>query len=300
VDCHPRFGAGEPGAVAHRRAGRELHGVGAVLCALGTRAHARAWDPPGAGFTFARSGVEPKSFAALAADGVRVGELACARLGKAKLAVLGVSAGTIVGLHMVQRRPDVFSGYVGSGQIVDWPRQDASSYSLLLDRARATNNAAMLAELTAIGPPPYASSATDALKSKYAGAPTPSEAAAFEELLPLIGAARKGEPPNAPYRAPGLRWPEPFARSLAAYTALRAEIVAFDARRLGTSFSLPLCFIQGADDVFTVTSQVERYAAQLAAPHVELLRVPGAGHSAFLLRAEMLALLVRHVLPRLA
>jgi pimeloyl-ACP methyl ester carboxylesterase len=127
------------------------------------------WDPPGAGFTFARSGVETKSIAALAADGVRVGELACARLGKAKLAVLGVSAGTIVGLHMVQRRPEVFSAYVGSGQIVDWPRQDALSYSLLLERARATGNVAMLAELSAIGPPPYTDSATDAVKSKYAG-----------------------------------------------------------------------------------------------------------------------------------
>lgn len=258
------------------------------------------WDPPGAGFTFAQSGAEPKSIAALAADGARVGEIACARLGKAKLAVLGVSAGSIVGLHMAQRRPEVFSAYVGSGQIVDWPRQDALSYSLLLERARATGNAAMLAELTAIGPPPYADSATDAVKSKYAGAPTPSEAAAFAELMPLIGAALQGEPVEARYLAPGLRWPEPFARSLAAYTALRAQIVSFAARRLGSTFSLPLFFIQGADDVFTVTAEVERYAAELAAPHVELLRVPGAGHSAFLLRDEMLALLVRHVRPRLA
>jgi pimeloyl-ACP methyl ester carboxylesterase len=258
------------------------------------------WDPPGAGFTFARSGAEPKSFATLAADGARVGELACARLGKAKLAVLGVSAGTIVGLHMAQSRPDVFSAYVGSGQIVDWPRQDALSHALLLERARATGNVAMLAELTALGPPPYADSTADAVKSKYAGAPTPSEAAAFAQLVPLMGAALQGEPAAAPYLAAGLRWPEPFARALAAYTALRAEIVSFDARRLGSTFSLPLCFIQGADDLFTVTAEVERYAAELSAPHVELVRVPGAGHSAFLLREEMLALLVRYVRPWLA
>jgi pimeloyl-ACP methyl ester carboxylesterase len=258
------------------------------------------WDPPGAGFTFACSGAEPKSVAALAADGARVGELACARLGKAKLAVLGVSAGTIVGLHMAQSRPDLFSAYVGSGQIVDWPRQDALSYALLLERARAAGNVAMLKELTALGPPPYRDSATDAVKSKYAGAPTRTEAAAFAELMPLIDAALRGEPAEAPYLAPGLRWPEPFARSLAAYTALRAEIVSFDARRLGSTFSLPLCFIQGMDDVFTVTAEVERYAAELSASHVELVRVPGAGHSPFLLRDEMLALLARHVRPWLA
>jgi pimeloyl-ACP methyl ester carboxylesterase len=214
--------------------------------------------------------------------------------------LLGVSAGTIVALHMAQRRPELFSAYVGSGQIVDWRRQDALSYSLLLERARTTGNAPMLAELKAIGPPPYADSATDAVKSKYAGAPTLNEAAAFAELMPLIGAALQATPAPAPYLAPDLCWPEPFARSLAAYTALRAEIVSFDARRLGSTFSLPLCFIQGAEDVFTVTSEVERYAAQLTAPHVELLQVPGAGHSAFLLRDEMLALLVRQLRPRLA
>ena len=257
------------------------------------------WDPPGAGFTFARSGTEPESVAALAADGVRVAQIACAKLGIRKLALLAVSAGTIVGLHMARRRPGVFSAYVGSGQVVDWPRQDASSYSLLLERARAAGNTAMLAELTRIGPPPYADSASDAVKSKYAGEPTPSEAANFAELLPLVGAAVRGLPAAAPYVAPGLRWPDPFARSLAAYTALRAEIVSFDARRLGSRFALPLSFFQGADDLFTVTSEVERYAAALTAPRVELVRVPGAGHSAFLLRDEMLALLLRHVRPLL-
>jgi pimeloyl-ACP methyl ester carboxylesterase len=258
------------------------------------------WDPPGAGFTFARSGREVVSLEQLVADALVVVEHACARLDVRKLALLASSGGTVVGLEMVKRRPELFSAYVGSGQVVDWPRQDTLSYELLMQRARATGSDAMLHELEAIGPPPYADAATDAVKSKYAGAPTPREAPAYAEVGPLVAAALRGAPAGASYLAPGLQWPEPRARSFAAYSAVRSGLVGFDARRLGLAFDVPLFFLQGADDTFTVSSEVERYAAELAAPHVAYVAIPGAGHAAMLLRHELLALLRRHVIPLLA
>jgi proline iminopeptidase len=258
------------------------------------------WDPPGAGFTFARSGAEATTIAHLVADGIAVAEVACARLGVRKLALLCFSGGTIVGLEMAKRRPDLFAAYVGNGQVVDWARQDALSYELLLQRARALADATMLQELEAIGPPPYADTATDAVKSKYAGAPTPREALAFADFGPLIGAAMQGVPAGAHYLAAGLHWPEPRARSFAAYAALRAEIVAFDARRLGYAFVVPMFFLQGADDVFTVSSEVQAYAAELVAPQVEYVRIAEAGHAALLLRHELRALLEQHVRPILS
>jgi pimeloyl-ACP methyl ester carboxylesterase len=257
------------------------------------------WDQPGGGFTFAKSGVEATTIARLVDDGLRVAEVARERLGVRKLALLGFSGGTIVGLNMVQRRPDLFSAYVGSGQIVDWRRQDSASYELLLTRARALDDDTMLRELDAIGPPPYADAATDAVKSKYAGAPTPREAPGFAELGSLIGAALQGVPAGASYYPPGLRWPDLMGRSFATYSALRTEIVGFDARRLGLSFGVPMFFLQGADDVFTVTAEVQAYAAELVAPHVEVVLIPEAGHSALLLRNEFLARLIEHVGPTL-
>jgi pimeloyl-ACP methyl ester carboxylesterase len=157
----------------------------------------------------------------------------------------------------------------------------------------------MVRELEAIGPPPYRNSATDAVKSKYAGAPTPREAAALAELGALIDAALQGTPTGATYPAPRLRWPDPRVRAFAAYDALRAEIVAFDARRLALRFALPLYFLQGDDDVFTVSSEVRAYAGELTAPHVEYVSIPQAGHAALFLRDELLALLERHVRPAL-
>lgn len=164
-----------------------------------------------------------------------------------------------------------------------------------MQRAHARSDAAMLADLAAIGAPPYAGSAADAVKSTYAGAPTPREAAAFAELARLARAALQGEPATASYLARGLPWPEPFARSLAVYTALRAEIVSFDARKLGRAFAVRMVFLQGADDLFTVTSEVEAYAAELAAPRVEMHKIAGAGHSAGLLADDAAARLLARV-----
>jgi pimeloyl-ACP methyl ester carboxylesterase len=103
----------------------------------------------------------------------------CRQLGVSKIALLGVSDGSIVGLHMVRQRPELFAAFVGSGQFVDWAKQDALSYVAVLDQARATGNAAAVADLERIGPPPYADSLTDMVKSRYAGAFTPAESAEF-------------------------------------------------------------------------------------------------------------------------
>lgn len=257
------------------------------------------WDQPGAGFTFAKSGAEVESIAQLVDDGCAATAAACARLRVRRLALLCSSAGTIVGLQMIKRRPELFSAYVGSGQVVDWRRQDALSYELLMHRAREQRDAAMLHELEAIGSPPYADAAADAVKSKYAGAPTAREAPRVAKLRSLMSAARQRTPTDASYLAAGLEWPEPMARTFSAYTSLRADIVAFDARRLGPRFDVPVSFLQGADDAFTVSSEVERYAREIVAPSVEYVPIEGAGHAALLLTDELHTALSRHVLPRL-
>ncbi len=259
------------------------------------------WDQPGAGFTFGRNGDAGElTLERLVRDGVRVAEVACARLGVSRLALLCASAGTVVGLRMVQRRPELFSAYVGAGQFVDWRRQDAQSYALLLQRARERGDGATLAELEALGPPPYADAESDARKSKYAGAPTTREGAVFAELLPLMAAASVGEPLGAKYLARGVAWPEPRPRSFAAYIALRGDLVAFDARKLAPRFAVPMFFVQGADDLYSVTAEVQRYATEIEAPHVEFVTIDGAGHSVMFLRAEFLAALDRRVRPWLA
>jgi pimeloyl-ACP methyl ester carboxylesterase len=254
------------------------------------------WDPPGGGGTQAKNGdaaTGALTLERLERDAIAVAGHARARLGKKRIAVLGFSGGSMLALALAHRRPDLLSACVGSGQFVDWPRQDASSYARVLARVRAENDSAAVAELVRIGPPPYPDTGTDAVKSKYAGAFTPAEAAAFAALLPSLAAP----PADATYVPRGLALGDPRALATAAYDKLRADIVTFDARRLGRTFRVPMLFFQGEHDLYSTTDEVRDYVAALDAPHKLLALVPGAGHSAFLLSGALLELLLAHVRP---
>jgi pimeloyl-ACP methyl ester carboxylesterase len=257
------------------------------------------WDQPGGGATWARSGDEangPITLERLARDGLCVAEQALARLGAHKLILLGLSGGSIVGLMMIKARPERFSAYVGTGQFVHWARQDALGYAMTLQQARSRGDEAAVAELERIGPPPYADAATDAIKSRHAGALTEAEQAAFAEAGPALDAVQN-PPPDAAWRAPGLELPDPRARGFAVYEQVRAELMGFDARRLGLAFEVPIVFLQGAEDAYSVTSVVAAYAAKITAPHKQLVLIEGGGHSAIFMRERFLELLTRRVRP---
>ncbi len=259
------------------------------------------WDQPGAGATFATNGAAGTgelSIERIARDGLAVAALACRALRRRTLGLVCASGGTIVGLTMIARAPERFGAYVGTGQIVDWPRQDRASYEALLEDARARGDRDALVELERIGPPPYPDTATDAIKSKHAGALTAAEIAEFTELMRLTGAAFAD--PRVSFIAHGLDYGDPRSRSTAVYDALRTEIVTFDALALGRVFRVPLFVFQGDRDRFTVTSEVERWLAAVAAPRKMLARIEDSGHSAIFLREPMLELLNAHVRPVLA
>ena len=255
------------------------------------------WDQPGAGATFARggeAGTSPLNLERLVDDAAAVIAFARARLGVDKVAVLGMSGGSIVGLILAHRRPDLVAAFVGTGQFVHWARQEALSYVAVLDHAHAAGYAKGVAELEALGPPPWPDAASDAVHSKYAGALTPAEQAAFTRA---VAAAVNAPPAEARYIARGLPQHDARAQAMAAYTALRDDLKAFDARSLGLRFEVPILFVQGDRDLFSVTSEVEAYVTEITAPRAGLATIEGGGHSCVFMTGAFLDLLRQGVDP---
>jgi pimeloyl-ACP methyl ester carboxylesterase len=256
------------------------------------------WDQPGAGATWARNraaAADSLTLDRLARDGIAVAELTRRRFASSPIILVAISGGTIVGLKMIKQRPDLFSAYVGSGQVVNWRRQEALSYVMLLAQARSRGDATAIAELEQLGPPPYESVDGDAIKAKYAAALTPAEQAAFAGIGSDALAAMRTPPADARYIARGL---DPFdARrvSMSTFERLRPQITAFDASELGLKYDVPMFFVQGASDVYTVTSEVAAYAAAIEAPASRLIVIDGAGHSPIFMRDEFLRLLLAHI-----
>lgn len=258
------------------------------------------WDPPGVGSTYARNpgqGTEGLSLDRITRDAIAITEYVRQFLGVPRIVILATSGGTITGLRLVKARPDLFFAYVGNGQVVNFARQEALSYEMVLARARAADDAAAVSELESIGAPPYESVNAVATKDKYANAMLPAEQAVFAALDPAVLAAMRTPPAGANYLAQGLPPFDVRAVSMRWFEALMPEFAGFDARALGPHFDVPMFFFQGEADAHTVTSEVQAFAAEIDAPAKLLVLLPNAGHMSFFLREQMLALLNAHVRP---
>lgn len=55
----------------------------------------------------------------------------------------------------VDRYPQDYIAYIGSGQVVDLQRNEAISYQFVIGQARQRNDRIGIMDLTMIGPPPY-------------------------------------------------------------------------------------------------------------------------------------------------
>jgi pimeloyl-ACP methyl ester carboxylesterase len=115
------------------------------------------WDQRGAG----KSGASIQPITAmnidqLVADTIELSELLTQRFGKRQLIIVGHSWGSVLGLLAVQRRPDLYSAYVSTGLIANFAEGQQAAYRFLLAEAERRGATKALAELTAVGGPPYA------------------------------------------------------------------------------------------------------------------------------------------------
>ena len=110
------------------------------------------WDQRGAA-SIARNGAKDLTLERQVDDGIELVEELHRRFPKNKLVVLGHSWGSAIATGMVQKRPELFSVYVGTGQVSSWAESVNYQFNFLKERARAKGDATGLASLEAIGRP---------------------------------------------------------------------------------------------------------------------------------------------------
>jgi pimeloyl-ACP methyl ester carboxylesterase len=231
------------------------------------------WDRRGVGGTLARngrSGSEQWTFGQAARDGIEVAEYLRGHLGADRVILVGHSQGSIVGMEMAQRRPDLFRAYVGTGQIIDMARNEPVAYQLAVARAAGRGKAAR--ELARLGAPPYARPRTWIIKQKWSFDTDPElrvwSKKAMRMVLTTPGMSLAGL-----YR---------FNSAIMYYPqALYDETMAWTAPgRLG----VPVYLLHGDTDEHTLTGQVQEYYQAAEAPAKKLVLLPGGGHCAVLMQ----------------
>src|SRR5262245_2149707 len=250
------------------------------------------WDPRGQGRTFTRSGNSVKDTMTLqqfASDGIGVTDYVRRRLSKDRIALLGHSFGSMVGVHMVHERPTLFSVYIGTGQVTNLEKQIEFAYPRLIERARKTGNKRAEDQLVQVGPPPYPSYGT----------------ARWIE----IGLANQLEPrPTRTLMRPGEIWAfvtlgmhgsrEFFAGAEFSQATMWDEMLADDLPARGLLFMTPVVIIQGSEDLVTATPPARDYFDRIEAPSKEFVLLEGAGHLGLIVESErFLQALVQHARP---
>jgi proline iminopeptidase len=114
------------------------------------------WDQRGAGKSY--SALDPAETLTLeqaVIDTIELTNYLRDRFEEDKIYLVGNSWGTILGTLVVQRRPELFHAYVGTGQMVNPRETDIMFYEDTLAWAERTGNDAVAATLRQNGPPPY-------------------------------------------------------------------------------------------------------------------------------------------------
>jgi pimeloyl-ACP methyl ester carboxylesterase len=114
------------------------------------------WDQRGAGKSYAA--LDPASTWTLdqaVADTVELTNYLRARFNEEKIYLLGESWGTTLGVLAVQRHPELYHAWIGSGQMVSQRETDRRLYRDVLDLAARTGDEDLARKMRAFGEPPY-------------------------------------------------------------------------------------------------------------------------------------------------
>jgi pimeloyl-ACP methyl ester carboxylesterase len=250
------------------------------------------WDQRGAGRTFGRNGTQTPdvNLDRIARDGIEVAEYLCRTLDKKKIIVLGHSWGSIVAIHMVQRRPELFAAYVGTGQVASWKASVQAQFDVLLAKARADNDTAGLRELEAIGRPDPSNARQYFQFTKGLGAVMPAPDQEWLKSLRASTPASLGvDDKDFQDLGAGMTFTGP---------RVLPDQMATDLLTTATDIHTAFFVIQGSDDVTTPTAAAIAYFNKVQAPTKALVVLDGAGHFAFMTHhREFLAALTDRVRP---
>ena len=240
------------------------------------------WHQPGAGRTFGASGraIDPSvTIQSIARDGHEVAGHLRQRLGVQRIVLLGWSWGSALGIHMVKSRPDLFSAFFGTGQVVNMRDGEAVAYTRVLAKARQRVDAGAIADLERIGPPPYDSLADIGRHRKWA-ARYEGYASPFELFVTEFLAPRASLRDMSDLVRGLLRSQEHFFGA-----SMDGPFLDTDLRRLGPRFEVPIFVVQGTEDDYTPPELSRSYVEWIDAPVKEFVGLEGAGHFALVSHA---------------
>lgn len=239
------------------------------------------WDQRGAGRSFLLN--EPNALASTLKPGryrddtIELIDLLRKRYGKRKVLLLGHSWGSIVGIMVAAKRPDLLHAYIGVGQVIDFRENEREGFAWTLARARAHGNKEAVRELEALQPYP-GPGAFDLKKLgterkwniHYGGLAANRDNADFYFRAPRLSPEYTAADRKA--------WDDGSAFTMKTMFPQLADISFTKLDRI----SIPVFMFLGRQDYTTPSPIAARWLKRLKAPHKEAIWFEHSAHLPFI------------------
>lgn len=232
------------------------------------------WDQRGCGRTYGLYGDETPelTLGRVAADGIELAGYLTQYLQKRQVIVLGHSWGSVIAIEMVTRRPDLFSAYVGTGQVASWERSVQAQFDFLETQAQRTGDQELSADLEAIWPlDPGSLQHFRRLNAPLRRHLNDADATWLRELREWATLTLTEK------ELSDLSGGMTFSGGSLISTQMQVDLFQTAPR-----LEVPMFVIQGQDDLFTPTGPAITYFEYVDAPIKKLVVIEHAGHFALL------------------
>ena len=234
------------------------------------------WDQRGSGKTFARNpdiATRPLTMALMAADGVDVAAYVTRRLGKRQVILLGGSWGSALAINMLKLKPELFTAYEGTSQLVEYRANQSATYTRTLALARAAGDKEAVSTLEALGAPPWENPRAFGIIRRitrgYEAKTTQPAPDTWWKFSPQYGTTDY----QAAYTAG-----EDY--SYLQFVGMKGDgmLSHIDLPALGTTFPMPIFIIQGQEDLLTMPTVSKAYFDRIKAPTKKYILLDKVGH----------------------
>ncbi len=233
------------------------------------------WEQPGAGKSYnavQRSTITVERYIE---DAHALVLLLRERFWQDKVYVLGESWGSALGILLVQRYPELFRAFIGTGQMVAFTENDQICYNFAMDWARERGDIQKVEKLEKQGPPPYYDKDVAWKQVTYL-----TDTYAYMNQNPQI--ADNGANTFRDLAAPEYGLYDKAAWFLGIIDTLGVvypQLWDIDFRTQAAKLDVPVYFLIGRHDINAPVELTEEYYNLLEAPHKELIWFEHSGHN---------------------
>lgn len=260
------FLAGGPG-------GSELGAMRNHLPGLEEQFTVVTWDQRGTGKAYDE--LDPTGTYTLAGavdDTIEVTNHLRDRFGQDRIYLLGQSWGSTLGVLAVQQHPELYTAFIGTGQMVSQLETDTIFYNDTLEWARATGDNNLVDDLVAIGPPPY-----DRMLDYETALSSEHDVYPYDHSANSEGGGGFSE--NffvSEYTL--IEQVHLLGGFMDTFSVLYPQLQNIDFRQTATEFEIPMFFVQGAHEADGRAEVFDDWYPMINAPVKDVVVLDTSGH----------------------